>query len=490
MIIVKLPTGIFEYDPSKPLGKAGGFGQVFIGKSPSGKEVAIKKLHVSAADAAHRELHIADELKGRTFEYVVPFIDAGQDADTGDYFVVMPKAEYSLQDKVNQNGPLAPQDTASILLQITSGLIEVGELVHRDLKPDNVLFYEGKWAIADFGIARFVEEATASNTLKDCLSTYYAAPEQWRSERATHATDVYALGCIAFSLLVGTPPFINNPQADHQIAAVPFFDCAEPRLSTLVNMCLRKVAASRPSLSRVCTLLTDIVTKPQLAGGASSLGTLAVAAAHVSTEEQKIQAREASEKAAWSARLELAKGAHEILADNVERLWGKVHSHAANARRDNGVGKDFLEYHLGNGRLDIKLYKDTVIEPGVFSHSGWDVVAFSEISIQQSLPRYYWSASLWFTKLKGGSDYRWYETSYWSKGGKEIEPHAEHPGNDADYAASNIIHSVNIAYGPLAIDDEQEDEFHDRWIWLLSKAAVGQLRRPSRLPIEWPPQLE
>ena len=489
MIIVKLPTGIFEYDPSKPLGKAGGFGQVFLGKSSRGEDVAIKKLHVSAADAAHRELHIADELRGRTFEHVVPFIDAGEDADTGDYFVVMPKAEYSLQNKLTNHGLFSASEAASILFQIAQGLIEVGELVHRDLKPDNVLYYEGKWAIADFGIARFVEEATASNTLKECLSPYYAAPEQWRLERASHATDVYALGCIAFSLLVGTPPFISNPQADHQSAAVPFFDCAEPRLSTLVNMCLRKVAASRPSQSRVCTVLEEIVTKPQLAGGASSLGTLAVAAAHVSIEEQKIQAREASEKAAWTARLELAKGAHEILANNVERLWGKVHSQAANARRNNGISTGLFQCHLGAARLEISLNMTTDLELGIFSNSGWDVVTYSQISVNQVEPHYKWSASLWFAKLKGETDCRWYEASYWRFGGYEFEPHAVPPGADADFAASNIMHSVNIAYGPIAIDDENEVEFHDRWILLLSKAAVGQLRRPTRLPIELPLQL-
>ena len=63
-----------------------------------------------------------------------------------------------------------------VLLEMVQGLSEVGEIVHRNLKPDNILYHEGLWKIADFGIARFVEEATASNTLKDCLSPFYAAP--------------------------------------------------------------------------------------------------------------------------------------------------------------------------------------------------------------------------------------------------------------------------------------------------------------------------
>jgi len=256
-------------------------------------------------------------------------------------------------------------------------------------------------------------------------------------------------------------------------------------------MCLRKVATSRPSLSRVCCLLTEIVTKPQFAGSASSMNTLAHAAAHVSTEEQKIQAREASEKRARSARLELAKCAHEILKDNVERLCGKVHSQAANVKRDNKGRRDnvIVECQLGSGKLFFSLSKYNFVEPGLFSHSSWDVVAYSQISVNQVEPHYNWSASLWFAKLRDSEEYRWYEASYWRIGGYEFEPHALLPGADADFAASNIVHSVHFAFGPIAIDDDKEDEFHDRWIWLFSKAALGQLSRPSQTPYGWPPPL-
>ncbi len=226
----------------------------------------------------------------------------------------MPRAEGSLQNRVEKGGMFAAADAAAVLLQIVKGLIEVGELVHRDLKPDNVLLHEGNWKIADFGIARFVQDATASNTLKDCLSPYYAAPEQWRLERATHATDVYALGCIAFSLLVGKPPFTKDPQAEHQSASIPPLGCTEPRLTTLVNMCLRKVAGSRPSLSRVRDLLADVVAKPQQASSPGSLGALASVAAHVSSKEQEAQAKQEAEKAARNARAALAQSAREILA--------------------------------------------------------------------------------------------------------------------------------------------------------------------------------
>lgn len=333
MLIIKLPTGVFEYDPAMPLGKRGGFGQVFAGTTASGDDVAIKKLHVSSADAAHRELRIAEELKGNSYEHVISFIDAGEDADTGNYFVVMSKAEGSLQSTVEKNGPLTAAEAASVLLQIVKGLCEVGELVHRDLKPDNVLFHEGKWKVADLGIARFVEEATASNTVKDCLSPYYAAPEQWRFERATHATDIYALGCIAFFLFTGKPPFISNPPEEHQKAAAPSFLCADSRLATLTNMMLRKLPSTRPALSRIRDLLNEIVAKPQQLSNADPLAALAQSAAKIADSEQKLQAQRQTENAARIVRSQLAVSAFDILKDNLERLWGKIHGQAPNATR-------------------------------------------------------------------------------------------------------------------------------------------------------------
>jgi serine/threonine-protein kinase len=466
---------------------------VFGGQTASGDPVAVKKLHLSAAAAAHRELRIAEELKGRSFEHVVSFIDAGEDADTGDYFVVMPKAEGNLQARIDQDAPLNAAETASVLLQITEGLIEVGELVHRDLKPDNVLLHEGKWKVADLGIARFFEEATSSNTLKECLSPLYAAPEQWHFERATHATDVYALGCIGFCSLVGNPPFRTNPAEEHQRSPVPAFACGDSRLAAIVNMMLRKLPQTRPVLSRVRDLLADIVAKPQEARSGKAQDVLANAAADVADKEQKVQAQEQAEMTAHLARVDLAKAAFEILAENVERLWGKIHAYAPNATRGPSSRGSAFGCQLGNGSLAITLDNSNYVEPGKFSRSGWDVIAGSTIKVNQHQRPYRWSASVWYMKLKDAAEYRWYEVSYrvshqaWS--GDQFEPFACSDLTDADYAASNMMHSVAVAFGPAPIDDDKEDEFHERWIWILAKAATGQLKTPP-LPIRsWPPNL-
>ncbi len=488
MLTIKLPSGVYEYDPAKPLGKPGGFGQVYAGKTATGEDVAIKKLHVTAADAAHRELLVVEELKGISYDHVIPFIDAGEDADTGTYFVVMSKAEGSLQSAVEKSGPLAPGDAALVLLQIVKGLMEVDELVHRDLKPDNVLSHEAKWKVADFGIARFVEDVTASNTVKDCLSPYYAAPEQWKLERTTHATDVYALGCIAFFLLTGKPPFVSNLSEEHQKMAAPFFPCADSRIATLTNMMLRKLPSTRPALSRIRDLLNEIVAKPQQVGNADPLDALAQSAAKIADNEQRLQAQRQTENAARIERSQLAVSAFEILKDNLERLWGKVHGQAPNATRR--YSPNAFQCNLGHGSLYADLSHKNHLDAGRFRQSGWDVVCMAQMTALQEHSEYNWSASLCYMKTSKASDYRWHEVSYWSWKGNKPQPFATWDLRSADIAASNVMGLVNIAFGPEPIDDEKEDDFHSRWIWLLAKAAANELRQPRSMPIEkWPPQL-
>src|SRR5437660_81698 len=103
---IRLPNGLWSYDPKKPLGAPGGFGAVFRGQDSKGNPVAVKRLHIDAAQAAHRELTIARDLAGRQLHHVIPVLDAGQDSESEAYFVVMPVAEQSLQDRLKTHGAL------------------------------------------------------------------------------------------------------------------------------------------------------------------------------------------------------------------------------------------------------------------------------------------------------------------------------------------------------------------------------------------------
>lgn len=101
MIKVRLERSEWEFDPSRMLGPEGGFGAVYSGRSSEGDPVAVKKLKIEAKDAAYRELKISDALKNQGLSYVIPILDAGLDAESDSYYLVMPIASESLQDRIN-----------------------------------------------------------------------------------------------------------------------------------------------------------------------------------------------------------------------------------------------------------------------------------------------------------------------------------------------------------------------------------------------------
>ena len=350
---ISLPNGRWQYDTDKLLGSPGGFGVVFQGLSTNGDLVAIKRLNISAPEAAHREIRMADRLMNTDLKHILPFLDAGQDAESDSYFIVMPVADYSLADYLNNANPLEELDALPILLNIAEGLREANDIVHRDLKPQNILWYDNSWKLADFGIARFVEESTSLNTLKDCLSPQYAAPEQWKYEKSTQATDIYALGCIGFTLLTGSPPF-PGPQTDDfrrqhiQDAPPNNLTCVNRLRSTLIMM-LRKTPESRPSLARVIGLFNQAADKPYEAHG-SGLAKLAEAGAMVAAKQAKTEAMAARESEKIAHRLGIAAEAENIFKDIRDNLFHDIINSAPLAVRD-----EDSRIRLDNAVIEMKL---------------------------------------------------------------------------------------------------------------------------------------
>ncbi len=345
---IALPRGVWLYNPAMPLGEKGGFGAVYAGIAEGYGELAIKRLHLNANDAAHREMRIANDLAGRPLNHVMSVFDAGEDADSASYFVVMPRAEGSLQREITNGKRFSDEETAATLLAITDGLLEVADSVHRDLKPANILLHEGKWKIADFGIARFVEDSTSLQTLKGCLTPQYAAPEQWLYLHSTSATDVYALGCIGYALLSGNPPFTvateEQLKEQHLHADPPPLDCS-PRLRSIITMMLRKPAEARPNLQRVRTLLNEFVQHPPAPVAPAAFGALAEAGAEIARARAETERRQQQELSASAARSQLASTGRKILRDIVDRLLSRISREAPIAERSE------LAIALGTGVL-------------------------------------------------------------------------------------------------------------------------------------------
>jgi len=152
---------------------------VYVASSPEVEVAAVAKL-VPKAPGAQRELLFVDLEGARN---VMPVLDSGE--TDSDYVLVMPRADKSLRSHLGALGELNDADAVSVLRDITAALEDLdGRVVHRDLKPENVLYLNGFWCLADFGISRYAEATTAEDTRKYSMTGPYAAPEQWRFERA------------------------------------------------------------------------------------------------------------------------------------------------------------------------------------------------------------------------------------------------------------------------------------------------------------------
>ena len=204
------------YELLEKLGQ-GGMGVVFKARHTRlDKIVAIKMLAKQIADDPEvldrfsREMKAAGALEHAN---VVRALDA--DEHEGTHYLVMEYIEgQNLMELVKQRGPLAIADACWLVRQAALALAHAHErgLVHRDIKPSNLMLTkQGQLKVLDLGLARLVENTWAQSLTAsgDSLGTPdYMAPEQWAdARRVDHRTDLYALGCTLYCLLVGRPPF-------------------------------------------------------------------------------------------------------------------------------------------------------------------------------------------------------------------------------------------------------------------------------------------
>jgi serine/threonine protein kinase len=204
---------IGAYTIESQLGE-GGMGRVFKAVGPGGQPVAIKIVkEAMGGDQVflkrfRREAEIAQRIQHPNVVAVV---------DTGDHDGLPWAAQRfvdggSLHDRLVRAGVLDLNQVIAIFKPVAAGLdvLHANGLVHRDLKPGNILVDErGHPFIADFGLAKdHQHQGTVLTQPGQALGSMdYMAPEQIRGEEVTAATDVYALACMLFELLTGQPPF-------------------------------------------------------------------------------------------------------------------------------------------------------------------------------------------------------------------------------------------------------------------------------------------
>ena len=250
-----------RYAIERELGE-GGMAIVYLAEDVRHRrKVALKVLRPDLAatlgtERILREIEIAANL---THPHILPLHDSGE-AD-GFLFYVLPYVEgESLRDRLVREGELPVSEAVRILRDVVDALAHAHDhgVVHRDIKPDNVMLSGRHAMVTDFGVAKAVSQATGRHqltTMGVALGTpAYMAPEQAEaSENIDHWADIYAVGALAYELLTGQPPFSGkNPQA---ILVAHLTQAPEPvaehraalptSLSQWVMRCLEKKPADR-----------------------------------------------------------------------------------------------------------------------------------------------------------------------------------------------------------------------------------------------------
>ncbi|WP_146065952.1 serine/threonine-protein kinase, partial [Streptomyces sp. SM13] len=237
---------------------AGGMGVVYLARSAGGALAAVKVIRAEhAADPGfrarfRREAEAAARITG---PWVVPVLGADTEAREpwlATAFVPGP----SLAEVVGAGGPLPTTSVRALGSRLAAALVAVHEagLIHRDVKPGNVLLALDGPRLIDFGIARH-EGATALTTSGAVIGTPgYLAPEQASAAPLGPPCDVFSLGCVLGYAATGRPPFGAGGGAGALFRTIheePDLTGVPPGLSPLIAACLAKDPAARPTASRV-----------------------------------------------------------------------------------------------------------------------------------------------------------------------------------------------------------------------------------------------
>ena len=266
------------YSLQRELGGAG-MSRVFVAiETALGRTVVVKVLPPELSgdvnmDRFRREVRVAAALQ---HPHIVPVLAAGE--MNGVPYYAMPFVEgESLRARILESGALPLSEVIGILRDVAKALAyaHAHGVVHRDIKPDNVLLSGGVAVVTDFGIAKAISDATKSTGRISLTATgvsvgtpAYMAPEQAAADPATdHRADIYSFGCMAYELLTGQPPFADVPPSKRlaaQISRVPAsiasFRPDVPRsLETLVMRCLQKDPGDRPQRADELTAALDSI---------------------------------------------------------------------------------------------------------------------------------------------------------------------------------------------------------------------------------------
>ena len=280
-----LATG---YTLERELG-GGGMSRVFVATEKAlGRHVVVKVLSPELAAGVNaerfrREIQLAAQLH---HPHIVPLLSAGEHGDL--LYYTMPFIEgQSLRSALRERGRLPLREVVRMLHDVVDALAyaHARGIVHRDIKPDNILMHGAHALVTDFGVAKAISAAlpmAGHTTTGMAIGTpAYMAPEQLAADpSADHRMDLYAVGLVAYELLTGGSPYSTTSPAELLAAQLtrtppPLHDVVPevPRaLSAVIMSTLEKDPARRPASAEILLRHLDAVSTPQggLIAGAST----------------------------------------------------------------------------------------------------------------------------------------------------------------------------------------------------------------------------
>jgi hypothetical protein len=237
---------------------AGGMGEVWAATDTVlDRKVAVKLLNPALSQqSGFLERFRAEARYSAALHHpnITTVFDYGED-DGSAYLVMELVAGQPLSQIIFERAPMSAQSTASILIQAANALeaAHQGGVVHRDVKPANILITPGGTAkLTDFGISRLVNSAPLTQTGQVLGTAQYLSPEQAMGQSATASSDIYALGVVGHEMLTGQPPFSADTLVATAIAHLnqpppPLPDTVPAGIRNVINAALAKDPADRPA---------------------------------------------------------------------------------------------------------------------------------------------------------------------------------------------------------------------------------------------------
>ncbi len=238
----------------------GGMSRVFVAKDTAlERRIVVKVLPPEMAAAVNaerfrREIRLAASL---LHPHIIPLLSAGESGGIPYYTMPFVEGE-SLRLRLSRDGRLPVSEAARLACEVAGALDYAHRtgVVHRDMKPGNILWHDGHALVTDFGIARAIKEAatgTALTTVGIVIGTpAYMSPEQGSGTAELDGrSDIYALGCVLYEMLAGGPPFTGtSPQAilmRHANDPVPNVRVARPEVTVALERAITKALAKDPA---------------------------------------------------------------------------------------------------------------------------------------------------------------------------------------------------------------------------------------------------